>query len=175
MTKEKELKLTIKQDFTMTERKKAPSGGDGKLTPKQEAFAQAYIETGNASEAYRRAYDAARMKPEVIAVKASELMANGKVAVRVQALRDQALKRHEVTVDSLIRELEEARVLASTGERPQASAMVTASMGKAKILGFIVEKNEHTGKGGGPIQTQEVRDMSDEELDAELSRYGIKS
>jgi phage terminase small subunit len=26
------------------------------LTPKQEAFAQAYIETGNASEAYRRAY-----------------------------------------------------------------------------------------------------------------------
>lgn len=50
MTKEKELKLTIKQ----------------------EAFARAYVETGNASEAYRRAYDAARMKPEVIAVKASE-------------------------------------------------------------------------------------------------------
>ena len=64
MTKEKELKLTIKQ----------------------EAFARAYVETGNASEAYRRAYDAARMKPEVIAVKASELMANGKVAVSVQHL-----------------------------------------------------------------------------------------
>ena len=48
-------------------------------------------------------------------------------------------------------------------------------MGKAKILGFIVEKNEHTGKNGGPIQTQEVRDMSDAELDAELARYGIKS
>ena len=34
---------------------------------------------------------------------------------------------------------------------------------------------EHTGKGGGPIQTQEVRDMSDAELDAELARYGLKS
>ena len=27
------------------------------MTPKQELFAQAYIETGNASEAYKRAYD----------------------------------------------------------------------------------------------------------------------
>ena len=29
-----------------------------KLTPKQELFAQTYIKTGNASEAYRTAYDA---------------------------------------------------------------------------------------------------------------------
>ena len=155
--------------------KKAPSSEGGKLTPKQEAFAQAYIETGNASEAYRRAYSAGKMKPETIAVEASKLLSSHKVSIRVIELQDQALKRHEVTVDSLIRELEEARVMASTGERPQASAMVAATMGKAKILGFIVEKNEHTGKNGGPIQTQEVRDMSDAELDAELARYGIKS
>ena len=34
-------------------------GKDGKryrLTPKQEAFCRAYVETGNASEAYRQAY-----------------------------------------------------------------------------------------------------------------------
>ena len=30
---------------------------DNKLTPKQEAFILAYLETGNASEAYRRAYN----------------------------------------------------------------------------------------------------------------------
>ncbi|MGU9998175.1 terminase small subunit, partial [Bordetella avium] len=36
------------------------------LTPKQEAFALAYVETGNASEAYRRAYSAERMKPETV-------------------------------------------------------------------------------------------------------------
>ena len=116
--------------------KKAPSSEGGKLTPKQEAFAQAYIETGNASEAYRRAYSAGQMKPETIAVEASKLLSSPKVSIRVIELQDQALKRHEVTVDSLIRELEEARVMASTGERPQASAMVAATMGKAKILGM---------------------------------------
>ena len=54
MTKEKELKLTIKQ----------------------EAFARAYVETGNASEAYRRAYNAENMKQESIAVRACELLAH---------------------------------------------------------------------------------------------------
>ena len=33
------------------------------LTIKQNAFAMAYIETGNASEAYRRSYDAGNMAP----------------------------------------------------------------------------------------------------------------
>ena len=37
-----------------------------KLTPKQEAFARAYIETSNASEAYRQSYSASRMKDETI-------------------------------------------------------------------------------------------------------------
>ena len=41
-----------------------------KLTAKQEAFARAYVETGNASEAYRRAYNAENMKQESIAVRA---------------------------------------------------------------------------------------------------------
>ena len=39
-----------------------------KLTPKQERFCQVYIETGNASEAYRAAYNAEKMKPESVAV-----------------------------------------------------------------------------------------------------------
>ena len=42
-------------------------------------------------------------------------------------------------------------------------------------LGMFPSRTEITGKNGGPIQTQEVRDMSDAELDAELARYGIKS
>ena len=33
------------------------------LTIKKNAFAMAYIETGNASEAYRRSYDAGNMAP----------------------------------------------------------------------------------------------------------------
>lgn len=75
------------------------------LTPKQEAFCLAYIETGSASAAYRRAYDTSGMKDAVVHVKASELLANGKIAVRLQAIQESHRKRHEVTVDRLVDEL----------------------------------------------------------------------
>lgn len=121
------------------------------LTPKQEAFALAYVETGNASEAYRRSYNAEKMKPSVIAVKASELLASGNVAVRVAELQAAHVERHAITVDDILRELEEARALAAGGEKPQPAAMVAASMGKAKLLGMLTDKMEHSGKDGGPI------------------------
>lgn len=60
------------------------------LTPKQEAFALAYVETGNASEAYRRAYSAAKMKPASIAVAASKLIADPNITLRVQELQGKA-------------------------------------------------------------------------------------
>lgn len=121
------------------------------LTPKQEAFALAYVETGNASEAYRRAYNAGNMKPEVIANKASALLKRGDVRVRVEMAQAKAVERHETTVDDILRELEEARALAAGGEKPQPAAMVAASMGKAKLLGMLTDKTEVTGKDGGPI------------------------
>ena len=121
------------------------------LTPKQEAFALAYVETGNASEAYRRAYNAGNMKPEVIANKASALLKRGDVRVRVEMAQAKAVERHETTVDDILRELEEARALAAGGEKPQPAAMVAASMGKAKLLGMLTDKMEHSGKDGGPI------------------------
>ena len=75
------------------------------LTPKQEAFAKAYIETGNASEAYRRAYDAENTKDNVVHVKAAELLKHGKVSVRIAELQAGHQKRHEVTVDRVVKEL----------------------------------------------------------------------
>ena len=121
------------------------------LTPKQEAFALAYVETGNASEAYRRAYNAGNMKPAVIAVKASELLAHGNVSVRVKELQAAALDEHKITMSDILRELEEARVVALQQEKPQAAAMVAATMGKAKLLGMLTDKTEVTGKDGGPV------------------------
>ena len=122
------------------------------LTPKQEAFALAYVETGNASEAYRRAYNAVNMKPEVIANKASALLKRGDVRVRVEMAQAKAVERHETTVDDILRELEEARALAAGGEKPQPAAMVAASMGKAKLLGMLTDKTEVSGKDGGPVE-----------------------
>ena len=125
------------------------------LTPKQEAFVQAYLTTGNASEAYRQSYNASGMKPAVINVKASELLANGNIAVRVQELQAIAVERALVTVQSLTDELEEARALALQEGQP--SAAVSASMGKAKLHGLLVDKAELTGKDGAAIQLEQVK------------------
>lgn len=57
------------------------------LTPKQEAFAQAYVQTGSASEAYRTAYDASKMKKETVHRAAQEMMGHPKVSARISELR----------------------------------------------------------------------------------------
>lgn len=54
----------------------------------------AYLETGNASEAYRRAYDAGKMKPESVNRKAKELLDNGKITARLSSLRAATESRH---------------------------------------------------------------------------------
>ena len=106
------------------------------LTPKQEAFCLAYLETGNASEAYRRAYSAENMSDPVVHNKASGLLGKGEVRVRLEELRSAAVQRHNITLDDLLRELEEARTKALNCESPQSSAAVSATMGKAKLLGL---------------------------------------
>ena len=69
-----------------------------KLTPKQNKFAEEYVNTGNASEAYRRAYDVAKTTSnEVIAVKASELLKNGNISVRVKDLQKQEAEAFQIT------------------------------------------------------------------------------
>ena len=115
------------------------------LTPKQENFCLAYLETGNASEAYRRAYDAKNMTAGTINVKASELLANDKIAVRLSELREPILKRHAITVDDLLAELEEARRLALETEAP--APAVSATMGKAKLLGLDKQLIDVTSEG----------------------------
>ena len=132
------------------------------LTPKQEAFCLRYIETGDASEAYRLSYDAENMKPVTINRKAKELLDNGKITARLRALREMHVERHIVTVDSITAELEEARMAALGCPNPQASAAVSASLGKAKLHGLITDKAELTGKDGGPlvIQSKEQRDAA---------------
>ena len=111
-----------------------------KLTPKQEKFCYGYMETGNASGSYRAAYNAEKMKPESVAVQAAKMLASPKIALKIDALRAELRQRHEITVDDLVAELEEARKLAF--ETDKAAAAVSATMGKAKLLGLVIEKQE---------------------------------
>lgn len=127
-----------------------------KLTVKQEAFCLAYIETGNASEAYRQAYNVAKMKQDAIAVEACRLLDNPNVSLRVAELQQSLVKRHEVTVDSLMLELEEARMAAMGASNPQSAAAVAATMGKAKLAGLLVDKVE--------AKVNSISEVRDDEL-----------
>lgn len=117
---------------------------DDKLTLKQEAFCQAYIETGNASEAYRRAYDASGMADNVIHVKACELLKNGKVAVRLEAMQRKSAARHEITVEKLTEMAVAAYDLAMKEEVSAPAAAVAAVMALGKMHGFVIDKKQVT-------------------------------
>ncbi|ETT03849.1 terminase small subunit [Providencia sp. PROV188] len=129
------------------------------LTTKQENFCLAYIETGNASEAYRTAYDTAKMKPESINRKAKELLDNGKITARVNELQQDIRTKHDITVMMLLDELEAARLKALNADTPQASAAVAATMGKARLTGLdkvLVDLSANV-----KVETRSIKDIFD--------------
>lgn len=138
------------------------------LTPKQEAFARAYVETGNASEAYRSAYSAKNMKPEAIFVEASRLLDNPKVALKVASLKERHEKRHDITVDKLtemtLHAYKEAQRIAPTSGQMQTASMIKAAEFLGKLHGLVIERSEITHRDG-------VEDLTDAEL-ANLARSG---
>jgi phage terminase small subunit len=137
---------------------------DLKLTPKQETFCQAYVETGIGAEAFRRAYDTSNWTDKSIHEKASQMLSTVKIRSRVDQLKAAHRRRHDYTVDDLVEELEEARKLAQ--ENGNAAPMVQATMGKGKLLGLIIDKAEHTGKDGSPLlQEADSRDIARAVLD----------
>ena len=117
--------------------------GSAVLTPKREKFAQAYVEFDCGASAYREAFSTKNMSDKSVWEHASRLLKDVKVRARVEELKAEHRKRHDLTVDDLLRELEEARVAAMTSEKPQAAAAVGATMGKARILGLDKQVLEH--------------------------------
>ena len=69
-----------------------------KLTPKQNKFAEEYVNTGNASEAYRRAYDVSKTTSnDVIAVEGSRLLSDPNVSLRVKELQKKEADNFQIT------------------------------------------------------------------------------
>ncbi|MGW8157396.1 MAG: terminase small subunit [Desulfoprunum sp.] len=86
-----------------------------KLTPKQETFCLAYLETGNASEAYRQSYNPPKMSPKTVNEASCRLLANGKIAARIKEIQDRILnelvweKQHSLQILAGIARDESAR------------------------------------------------------------------
>lgn len=104
------------------------------LTPKQEAFVLAYIETGNASEAHRLAGYGPNMSAKTRNEAASRLLANSKVQAMLRQIQSEHRRRHTITVDDLLDEYDENRTEAF--RTSQMAAANGATKGKARLLGY---------------------------------------
>lgn len=125
------------------------------LTPKQQRFVSEYLKDQNGTQAaIRTGYSAKTAKQQ-----GSRLLADPRIQAAVRAGQKKVAKKAEVTVDSLMAELEQARKLAL--KEKQASAAVTATMGKGKLAGLLVEKHKHSGAVG----TYDLKNLSDDDLD----------
>ena len=117
------------------------------LTGKQEAFCLAYIETGNASEAYRRAYSAESMKLATVKRKAKMLMDMGKIRARLTELQSEAAEKSKLTLESHLEKLRELRDAAA--DFGQFSAAIRAEIARGKAAGLY---REQIDLNSGPLR-----------------------
>ena len=150
------------------------------MTPKQAAFVSEYMIDHNGTQAAIRAGYSKRTARQ----QAVELLASGEVQQAIKVAETAAQLRNSITLDDLLSELEDARQLAKM--EGQASAMVSATMSKAKMLGFD-KPQPSNGQQQGEITfnviratrptrielvTPPAKDLTDEELAAELAKLG---
>ena len=112
---------------------------------KHEKFTQLWHEGLSKAEAFRQSHPSSKnWKDATIHNRASALSKQNEIQARFDELQDLAIRSHNVTVESLIKELNEARGIALEQDNPQTSAAITATMSKAKLVGLdrnIVDQN----------------------------------
>ncbi len=120
------------------------------LTPKQEKFCLAYLETGNASDAYRQAYDADGMTAKTITEESCRILKTPKISARVGELRDkleaECLWSRQQSVTTL------ARIAGS--EKESATARIAAVKELNAMHGYNVPTSSQTpflGADGQPV------------------------
>lgn len=115
---------------------------------RHERFAQELAKGKTADEAYQLAGYAENRG------NASTLKAKQIIKDRVDEILGAAADEVICTVHDIARQLDDDRLFARENVAP--SAAIAATMGKAKVLGLMVEKHEHTGKDGGPMETVDL-------------------
>jgi phage terminase small subunit len=114
---------------------------DSAMTPKQEAFAVAYVkDSTDAIKAWRSAYSGANSNDLTARKEASKLLKNPKVAARIAELRLPAAERAGVTLEGHLSDLQILRDEAR--ERGQYAAAISAEIARGKASGVAVEKSE---------------------------------
>jgi len=76
-----------------------------KLTPKQKKFCLKFVESGNATEAYKHSYNTKSMKDKTVNNRAYELLQKGEIEGRISELKEELKERAMLSLDDVIKEL----------------------------------------------------------------------
>jgi len=125
------------------------------MTPKQERFVQEYLVDQNATAAAKRAGYSERTAYS----QGQRLLKNVEARQAIQAAQAEHRERTAVTVESITEKLRAAYDLAKTNG--QSASMVQASMGLAKLHGYLVDRTEDVTK---------AQDMTPDEVSAEIEQ-----
>ena len=145
------------------------------LTPKQEKFAQLVAGGATYSDAYREVYDVENMSDPAINTEASRLAKNPKISPRIRALQEAATIATLWSRERSIITKRQALQLAL--EKKDSRAIIQASESLDKLYGFEpARKVDITSSDGSmsPNKRRPFEDLTDEELDEELARRGLK-
>ena len=140
------------------------------LTPKMLAFCRAYVETGNASEAYRRSYNTEKMKTESVGRMAHDLMSDLRVSSMIASLKGEA-DRHATKELGLTREWIIERLMRNAdlgfeeGGKPEGptSNKALEQLGKIDTIQLFVDRSKVTIE-------KTFDDMTEAELDAFIAK-----
>ena len=109
------------------------------MTPKQQRFVHAYVETGNATQSAIKAGYSKRSAMQI----GEQNLRKHEIASAIAEAQAKAAERHEITLERIAEMMQEDRQLAI--EAGQISAAATSSMNLAKLYGLIVDKQHHSG------------------------------
>ena len=116
-----------------------------KRTVKEEKFCQLVVSLGSQGRAYSEAYET-EAKPRSCDVEGCKIAKKPHIAARIAELKAEIKEKHDITVEKLLEELEEARQAALKAETVQSSAAVSATMSKAKLCGLDKQIIDHNIK-----------------------------
>ena len=149
------------------------------LTPKQQKFANEYLACGNASEAYRRAYDCRRMNAKTIGRNAQAALKNNGIATYLASIKKPAqakvAAKFEVTLETVTAMLLKDRRDAEELEKTPAAVSCSreTAMALAKLHGLVTDKVKLNAEGPvlpvlnvsvGPAQHQSAPKAGDSSL-----------
>ena len=118
------------------------------LTIKQEKFCRHFVGPceGNASDAYRAAYNTQNCSMATINRKASFELDKGKIRARIDALRAEYEAQEAITLEEITAALR--RAMDGAAAAGQWSAASSAALGLAKLAGLLIEKRQISADPG---------------------------